>query len=62
VFIIEKIKIKKTLIDFKPFFSLDIIMTYKGETRHTCNYTITFNSKHYESIMNSKQLDTIFIE
>ena len=56
---ITDIKIKKQIQnDFKTYLVLEIYMTYKGYTRHTLDYYITYNSKTYDTI---NQADVINI-
>lgn len=53
VFIIEKIKLKKIFLnDYKTFLCLEIVMSYKGNSRKCIEYVITYNSKFFENFPN----------
>ncbi len=47
------------LNDFKPFVSVEIVLTYKGNTRTCVHYVMTFNAKYYESLLKENSLKII---
>ena len=60
MFKLSKIELNKKLTnEFKQVHILEIYLIYKGYTRHTISYPITFNSKTYE-LINHSDISNVF--